>query len=233
MPPIHDIYAGRSPRDLPFYAIADAARIVRVPAATLRSWAVGRPYATSSGQRQWTPLIRIADRAHARLSFTNLVELHVLGVLRGKHVRVDRIRTATKFIREEMGTEHPLADIDTQTDCVDVYVEYFGKLMNASRSQAEIRPMVERHLERIERDEKGLARRLFPAMRENAPRLVVIDPARRFGRPVLASANIETSAIADRFDAGDSTEALAEDFGVSAESIEEALRFEKQLHAAA
>ena len=107
-----DIYGGKRPRDLPFYSVAEAARIVRVPAGTLRTWVLGRPYPTSGGKKQWPPLIRAADPKAKRVSFANLVELHVLSVLRGKKVRVDRIRSATAFIRKEMGTEHPFADVD-------------------------------------------------------------------------------------------------------------------------
>lgn len=167
------------------------------------------------------------------MSFANLVELHVLSALRGKQVRVERIRSATAFIRREMKTEHPLADVDTHTDCVDVYVEYLGRLVNASTSEVALRPLIERYLERIDRDEAGLANRLFPLTRDDGgPRVIVIDPARRFGRPVLASTNVETSAIAERFFAGEDTKALAADFAVDEREVEEAVRFESQLRAA-
>jgi hypothetical protein len=61
--------------------------------------------------------------------------IHVLSALRGKKVQVDRIRSATQFIREKMKMDHPLADLDTRTDCVDIYVEYLGRLTNASSPQ--------------------------------------------------------------------------------------------------
>lgn len=41
-----DIYGGKNPRDLPLYAIAEAARVVRIHPATLRTWVLGRSYAT-------------------------------------------------------------------------------------------------------------------------------------------------------------------------------------------
>ena len=63
-------------------------------------------------------------------------------------------------------------------------------------------------------------------------RSILIDPRRHFGRPVLASANIETAAIADRFLAGDSTDELAADFAVEASEIEDAVRFEALRRAA-
>ncbi len=229
-----DIYGGKNPRELPLYPIADAARVVRIPRATLRTWALGRSYPTQSGQKSWSPLIRAADPEGGFLSFVNLVELHVLSALRGKQVRVDRIRSATKFIREKVGTGHPLADVDVQTDCVDIYVEYLDRLTNVSSPQTTLRPLVERYLERIERNEEGLASRLFPITRDDGSnaRSVVIDPSRRFGRPILASTNLETAIVADRFFAGDSTEVLAVDFGIDEAKVEEAIRFESQLRAA-
>lgn len=229
-----DIYGGKSPRELPLYTIAEAARVVRLHPATLRSWVLGRSYPTRSGHKSWSPLIRVADADLGRLSFANLVEVHVLSALRGKQVRVDRIRSATKFIRDSMKTEHPLADVDTHTDCIDVYVEYLGRLVNVSSPQTSLRPLLERYLERIERDENGLASRLFPITRDDGSnaRSILIDPSCRFGRPVLASTNLETAIVADRFLAGDSTAALAADFAIGEAAVEEAIRFESQLRAA-
>ncbi len=234
MPKKLDIYAGKSPRELPLYSVHEAARIVRVRPTTVRAWALGRTYPTSQGDRAWPPLIHAADPKGRRLSFANLVELHVLRSLRDKRVRVESIRSASRFIKNALRAEHPLADVDAHTDCVDVYVEYLGRLINASTSNLALRPVVEKYLERIDRDEQGLASRLFPITRDDATntRAVVIDPARRFGRPILANANIETSVIADRFFAGEVPESLAADFDISESDVHEAVRFEHQLRAA-
>jgi uncharacterized protein (DUF433 family) len=229
-----DLYGGKPPREVPLYSIPVAARIVRVNKSTLRAWVLGRSYPTRQGLKPWEPLIRIADRKTERLSFANLVEVHVLSILRGKQVRVERIREATRFIRDEIGTSHPLADVDTHTDSVDIYVEYLDRLVNASSPQTHLRPLVERYLQRIERDEKGLASRLYPITRDdagNAPS-ILIDPVLRFGRPVLAATNLETSVVADRFFAGESTESLAADFRIATGAVEDAIRFETQLRAA-
>lgn len=71
------------------------------------------------------------------------------------------------------------------------------------------------------------AARLFPLLRaagEHQPALIVIDPERAFGRPSLARTGIPVEAIQERFKGGDSAAALASDFGVGVEAIEEALR---------
>lgn len=56
------------------------------------------------------------------------------------------------------------------------------------------------------------------------PKLIVIDPKLGYGRPVLRGTEIPAQMIADRFHAGDSTAALASDYNVGLELIEEALR---------
>ena len=227
-----DIYGGHDPRDLAVYTVADAARIVRMNAATVRTWAFGRTYRTSGGDKRWPPLLVPADKTAKQLSFRNLVELHVLSVLRGREIAVQRIRSATKFIEEEIGTAHPLADVDTKDDKVDVYVDFLGRLVNASASQVVLRPIVERYLDRIDRDERGLATRLYPITRDDdrdVPKLVVIDPRRRFGRPVIAGTNIETAVIAERFLAGESPDEIADDFGIDREAANEAVRFQNLL----
>ena len=103
-----------------------------------------------------------------------------------------------------------------------------------------MREILEALLKRIERDERGLAVRLYPFSRrptvvapehtlpllKDSPRLVVIDPRVGFGRPVLAGTGITTLTIAERFDAGESIEELAADYGRSREEIEEAIRCE-------
>ena len=241
-----DLYGGRSPRDVAFYAPADAARILRVSPATISTWAFGRRYPTREGSQTWPALIEVADAEGKRLSFRNLVELYVLSVLRAKDGRarletkktkvgIDRIRRATEHLAERIHSRHPLADVDVHTDWVDLYVEFFGELENVTNRQQPLREVIEPYLMRIERDEQGLARRLFPPTRDDddGPRTIVIDPSRRFGRPVLFRANVETSAIADRFFAGDEMGALARDFDVSESDVNDAVRFESLLRRAA
>src|SRR5437773_2676603 len=79
--------------------------------------------------------------------------------------------------------------------------------------------LVEAHLRRIERDERGIAVRLFPFTRRadsvtaEAPRIIAIDPAIAFGRPVIAGSRVPTVEVAERFKAGESPRELVEDFG--------------------
>src|SRR5215217_2226760 len=89
--------------DQPAYPISEAARYVRLSPATLRSWFVGRPYPTAKGLSQFAPVLNPAQRAPTTLSFSNLIEAHVLRSLRTEHgVPLDAVRKALRFAEREL-----------------------------------------------------------------------------------------------------------------------------------
>jgi uncharacterized protein (DUF433 family) len=220
----------QDPREEANYALPEAAHYLRLPEATLRSWVHGRSYPKVAGSGWFEPLITPASSRPLVLSFTNLVEAHVLSAIRRKHeIRFHRIRPALEYVRQELGVDHPLARQVFHTDGLDLFVQKFGELINASRSgQKALREVVEAYLRRIERDEEGLAARLFPFSRASldAPAVVVIDPCRSFGRPILKDSGIGTTIVAERFRAGESIEELAADYHCSPLEVREAIRFE-------
>ena len=228
-----DLYKGKDPRDLPAYSVPEAAHYLYVPEATLRSWTMGRMYPTSAGKRYFEPLITVPEGKPRLLSFTNLVEAHVLAAIRRKHgVTLPNVRSAIDHLRSQYGIDHPLADARFKTDGLSLFIEVLDQLVNASmHGQTAIREIMEAHLERVEHDEKGLAARLFPFTRYGAtdvpqPRTVMIDPRVAFGRPVLAGTGIPTAVLADRYKAGESMKDLSVDYECERDLIEEAIRCE-------
>ena len=179
-------------------------------------WWVGciRP---RSVKRYFEPLITVPEGKPRLLTFTNLVEAHVLAAIRRKHgVTLPNVRSAIDHLRSQYGIDHPLADARFKTDGLSLFIEVLDQLVNVSmRGQTAIREIMEAHLERVEHDEKGLAARLFPFTRYGAtdvpqPRTVMIDPRVAFGRPVLAGTGIPTAVLADRYKAGESMKDLAD-----------------------
>jgi uncharacterized protein (DUF433 family) len=215
---------GRDPADVPAYTVAEAAALVRVPASTLRSWVHGRSIPTSSGKpRRFAPVIRPADERF--LSFTNVVEAHVLAALRREHeIELSNIRSAVRYVETKLGVERPLARERFKTDGVDLFVDRLGKLINASRDgQTAMREVLDGRLQRVEY-EQDRAVRFFPLHRPDAPRVVVVDPHRAFGRPVIDGTSVPIAELLSRFQQGDPMERLAQDFGVPEAAIEEAIR---------
>ena len=226
-------YGGRDPRELPAYSCAEAAHLAHVPAATLRSWVLGRPYKAAGADKWFGRLFTPAQLEPLRLSFLNLVEAYVLAAIRREYgVKMPRVRKALAFVERELSVERPLATQRFQTDGIDLFIEHAGFLIAASRSGQHASPeLLRERLRRIEFDRSGLAARLYPLARatEDAgqPRLIVIDPRIAYGRPSIAGRGVPTAVVAQRFYAGEDLDSLARDYDCSREQISEAIRCER------
>lgn len=221
--PRNRIYGKRDPREIPAYPQVEAARYAGVPLATLRRWI---------GEREDTPaVIELPDDSDGQLSFYNLVEAFVLGALRRRHnIPLQQLRKDVQALRRlHPSVAHPLADLDLSTFARNVFVDTSRYLTNVSRGgQLAIVDLLQPFLERVEKSPRG-AVRLFPLTRtepSKSPRLITIDPRVAFGRPVIAGTGVPTAVVHERWKAGDSVAALAEDYDRTPEEIEEALRYE-------
>ncbi len=218
--------SGTDPREIPSYGVLEAARYLSVSRTTLQSWISGAQ-----------PLIALPDPACSILSFINLVEAHVLYVIRRRHgIKMRKIRSAIEYVSHTLCAEHPLAVEQFKTDGLDLFIER-GVLINVSRGgQLEMKRFIEEHLQRVEYDENKLAARLFPFTRRHdpgEPKIISIDPRISFGRPVINGTGVPTFIVAERFKAGESTGDLARDYQVKEDDIAEAIRYELRLQEAA
>lgn len=227
-------HGAADPRYLAAYPLSEAARYLRMPEVTLRSWVVGRWYQASGRVKRFTPLIRLDDPTRRYLSFINLVEAHVLAAIRRHHgVRLQKVRRALDYIRRQFGSQRPLVEEVFQTDGLDLFIDRYGQMINASRAgQQAMKEIIGMYLRRIDRDTRGLPVRLYPFTRDTAsgavpredPRLIVMTPTISFGRPVIAGTGIPASAVFERYKAGDSILELSRDFRLESSVVEEAIR---------
>jgi uncharacterized protein (DUF433 family) len=225
-------------RNQPSYTFSEAARYLRLPVPTLKTWFVGYRIAGDNGKVcTGRRLIEPASQSH--LSFFNLVEAHVLAAIRRKHsIRPENVRSALTYTATHLSVDRPLLNENFRTNGVHLFVTRLGNLINASKhGQIEIREVLDHYLERIDRDPKGVPIKLFPMLSHRspdvAPREVEINPFVSFGRPIVAGTNVPIEAIIGRFNAGDSMADLAEDFGIATREVESAVRMELLVRKAA
>jgi len=221
------------PRSIPAYGLAQASHHLDISAETLQSWLLGRSYPTAAGVQFFEPLVHPAGLDPLRLSFTNLVEAQVLATVRRLHrVPLDDIRAAVRYVESRVRVPSPLANQDFLAGQHQLFIEAFGGLINVGRGGQRAMPEILRDcLERIERDEEGLARRLYPMRHRGqapGPRVVVIDPRVSFGRPVLVGTGIPTAVLAERKQAGESIEEIAGDYGCEAPQVTQAIAWEER-----
>jgi uncharacterized protein (DUF433 family) len=219
-------------RNMPAYTPGDAARYLHIPSSTVRCWCFGQQYKDSNGKDKFLPPVIVpVDKMDKLLSFTNLVELHVLSLTRREYkVPMPVVRNTIQFLKKELGVDRPLAQQQLFTDRMDLFIEQLDDYMSASGSrQMQPRDIVKGYLERIERDKLGAPLKLFPLVRslkENPHQdpVIEIDPTIAFGRPVVAHTGIPTAVLVQRWQAGESITALAADYDQPAEVIEAVVR---------
>jgi uncharacterized protein (DUF433 family) len=180
-------------------------------------------------RRRFKPLIDLADKQGHLLSFVNLAEAHVLSACRRTHhIPLQNVRLALDFVSHEFRSDHPLIEQEFATDGVSLFVENLGLLRDATaHGQIVMREFAE-HLKRLEREDDRVIR-LYPFTRPSladSPRSIFIDPRVSFGRPVLAKVRVPTTAIVERYLAGEAIEHLARDYDCETLDVQEAIRCE-------
>lgn len=220
--------------DQPLYTVSDAARYLHIPASTLHGWIGGRTFLTSSGPRRSPPVITLPEPSgNFRLSFNNLIELYVLRALRTKHsVSLRKIRQALDYAERSLGIQRLLIHKELQTTGGDVFLEYFGDLIDLSKSgQVALKEILKGSLKRVYW-EGDLPVRLFLSVPSREERMsVYVDPRAHYGNPTVQG--VETRILARRIDAGEEPEELASDYGLELASVIDALIFESALERAA
>ena len=215
--------------ETPIYNILEAAHYVRVPYQTLRYWTKGRDSVE--------PIIPLASTDPPRLSFINLMECHMLsGMRRDYNLRIPKVRTALRNLAKLYPSPHPLVDKQLETDRVNVFVrEHGNELLNLNEpGQRSFKEILETTIERIERGPEGVLV-FFPFVEKRSrfePKIIMINPAISFGRPVISGTGIPTAVIASRFHARESISELAREYGRTDKEIEEAIRWESRAIAA-
>jgi uncharacterized protein (DUF433 family) len=221
---------GQEPR----YQLPQAARIAHVHTATLKRWLAGYSYQRSGKQLSQPPVLRDAASPTA-LSFFDLLEAAFLSSYRSEGISLQSLRRALDFASKELKVDRPLLYHRFLHDGKDLFAEYEAEtgehgLLNFSRGgQATWPEIVREYLKELEY-EKEIAIRWWPLGQQRA---VAIDPRFNFGRPVVASKKIRTEILAERWQADEPIELIAEDFGLSRAEVEDALRFETLDYAAA
>lgn len=195
-------------------ALSEAARYLRLPAATLRAWNLGT---------QGEP---------PALSFSNLIEAHVLRALRTEHgVPLVELRQAVEFAERALGIKRLLLRQDLRSKAGQVFLSRYGQLINLSASgQLAMREVLEQHLHRVTWDRAKFPTRLHPfvsSLAHGDSRAITIDPTIAFGRPVLSDGGISTAAIVAHIDAGEDLGDIAADYQVNESAITNAIVYER------
>ena len=153
--------------------------------------------------------------------------------LRRTHkVPMHRIRKAVDWLKGHRHTEHPLAEVDLETDGYDIFLREAGFPVSASRYGQGVFQI---YFASTWSESNGI-RSTYQSdsfrspMR--SPKWVVMDPGIVYGRPTIKDTRITTVMVFERYSGGESLKEIAADYDLDVPLVEEALRCEIEQRAA-
>lgn len=218
------------------YSVPEAGQLTGIPARDLRRWLFGYTVTTRERGRiaypgVWTP--RYAGENELALSFADLLEVRFVSAFRRYGVSLQTIRAASEVAREVLEKSYPFTSYRFRTDGKAVFAEIAkevgeAEIMDLARKQYVFRQVIAPSLySGIEYDNAGDARRWYPLGSNN--RAIVLDPERRFGKPILANSGLETETVAHYVETEGSVARVAKLFELEAGDVQRAIRFERRI----
>jgi uncharacterized protein (DUF433 family) len=217
--------------DRVMYTHTDVDRHLGLHTGTSRRWLNG--YCRSN--RLYEPVLREEPTPDDAVTWGEFVETRLLSEFRDRGVALQRLRPAVQQLRREFG-RYPLAharpflDVEGRElvrqiqDEVDLPAEL--RFVVVRNGQGVMSSAVGRFVEAVDFVD-GSAVRIRPV---GPTSLVVVDPERQSGRPVVRS--VPTEVILEQFNAGESLAAISELWELTTGEIESALRYELASRAA-
>jgi len=197
-----------------------------IPQRTLRLWFDGN-----------TPLLKPSGEVHGfpLLSFADAVEAHALHLLRSHHhVPMQSIKRAVERLPRYTSVKRPLLSDDLRVLDKDILLERraHGKqprhIVNLSQDgQLVIEHVADIFSKRVLRDSSGKVISIFPWRywnEDEESKPVEIDPEVMSGRLVILATRIPVTMIQNRKLRGQTTQSIADDYSISLERVEKALR---------
>ena len=216
------------------YTLPDAARLLNLPLARLRTWVSGSVGLELESASRRYPAGQLASKGAGRdrtFCFLTLIELFSIAQLRDNGVGMDTLRKARAELARRFETAHPFALEGLLTDGRRLLKELgdTSLLELGTGGQTSFTLVLAPFCKRLDFDASTrLATRFFPNGRSS---IVVVDPRHSFGRPIINGTNITTEAIASLIRGGEKTEDIAADFRLDPEQVQQAWGFESRLAA--
>ncbi len=224
------------PLGIGYYSVAEASRLLAVPARNINRWLGGYNY-RSDGDRVampplWQPQLPRTDR-HLELSFRDLIELRFVNAFVKAGLTVQTIRRCLDTARDCVKDARPFSTRRFRTDGRTIFLDTLrasgsNELLDLKEHQYVLPKVIESSFKDLDIDDATVSRwRPF-----NGKPSIVIDPTRAFGQPIAADSGVTTAALADALAAEGSVARVARLFEVSPNAVRDAVSFEKRLLAA-
>ena len=210
------------------YSIPEAARLLRTKPGAVRRWL--------DDER---PVVkRLFDPSEATISFLELMELHFIKMFRSEGISLQTIRRAAAAASQKFHTDYPFAVRRFDTDGRSIFATLAreAELKRADavlvedlrRGQYVFDQIMRPFFRKLEYGDRDEVRRFWPMEPKGR---IVLDPERKFGKPIDAETGVPTKSIYDAVMAGGGQDyqTVAEWLDVPVPAVQCAVRFEESL----
>jgi uncharacterized protein (DUF433 family) len=227
------------------YGAADALRLINfrrqfepairpISRQTIARWLRGYDYRHGSETRHSNPLWR-PDYANendiVELSFRDMIELRFVKAFRDAGLKLPAIRECFRRAVELVNDQRPFSTQRFRTDGRTIFLEIThdiqeGELIDLRKRQGVFHRMVAPSLHDLEFDADIVAR-WFPLGMSR--KTIVIDPARAFGRPIVAEGGVPTEILSEAVEIEGTPERVAKLYEVPLVAVRDSIAFQNQL----
>ncbi|EAZ97982.1 hypothetical protein MELB17_23785 [Marinobacter sp. ELB17] len=211
------------------YTPAEAAAYTGIPVAQIRRWLFGYTSGSKHYAGLWRP--QLEGRATQALGFHDLLEIRFVHAFRNYGVSLQAIRRASAHARELYDQPYPFTCKRFQTDGRSIFATVLEEtgddtLLDLVKKQYTFKQVMTPSLYRGIEYHNDSAQRWYPL---NRNRRVVLDPARNFGKPVLAETGMTVDAIVSAWHGEErDVRRVAALYEVPVAEVEAAIQFEQR-----
>jgi len=218
------------------YSVPEAARLSGVSTWRIRRWMRGYRFRTKTGQHHskalWHGQLEPLDGSLA-LGFLDLIEVRFVDAFIDAGVSWSTLRKAHEQGVALFGDPHPFCTNRFVTDGREIFLELQrqtgeASMMEILTSQHVFAGIIRPFLKELEFGEDDVLARWRP---NTSRRLIVLDPTRNFGRPIVARHGVPTEVLASAARVSGSVREVSKWYEVPEEEIDDAVEFEQRLAA--
>ncbi|WP_299550741.1 hypothetical protein [uncultured Tateyamaria sp.] len=217
------------------YTISEAARLTGAGRDTISRWLLGYSYKRGGKFYERPPIFttEFGDvDGQFTISFQDLIELLFVAKFRAKGVKWSIIHEAFKLARERFESEHPFSAINFKTDGQRIFEETIiagaVQLADLHLNQIVIADFIAPTLTKAIEFDTRRATIWYPQF---PSKLILLDPQRSFGRPIVSRGSVPTEALYLAYEAEEDFGLVARQFDLKVADVRSAVKFQERLAA--
>jgi uncharacterized protein (DUF433 family) len=219
---------------LGLYTVPEASRLARVSVGRVRRWLRGYTFTTRTGRHKSPPVVTSQLPpldGGLTVTFLDLQEIRLVNAFLEAGVQWKTLRLARIHAEEAIGP-YPFSRGRFETDGRDIFYDMTpmlksdGAFLNLVSHQTSFKRIVARFMVSLKFDAAGQAIEWWP-MGKN--RLVVLNPQRSFGHPIVPREGVPTSILSRSYRVERSYSRVARWYIVSERAVRDAVEYEESL----